>query len=128
MKWVIAVMLLGAASASMADPPAKSKTSHPTSLRTDRHKKSRRAIHAAPAPSYQLQPDPERYQEIQKALLDRGYFKGEANGAWGYDSIDALKHFQADQKLLDDGKLSALTLIGLGLGPKHDSSGLSASK
>jgi hypothetical protein len=68
-----------------------------------------------------LHPDPERYQEIQKALADRGYFKGDVNGQWGDDSVDALKRFQADSKLPDDGKINALSLIGLGLGPKHDS-------
>ena len=77
-------------------------------------------VRAAPAPSYQLHPDPDRYQQIQKALADRGYFKGEPNGTWGDDSVDALKRFQADQKLPDDGKINALTLIGLGLGPKRD--------
>src|SRR6476469_5602493 len=33
-------------------------------------------------PSYQQHPDPERYAEIQKALADRGYFHGDANGEW----------------------------------------------
>ena len=74
-----------------------------------------------PAPSYQLHPDPERYQEIQKALAERGYFKGEPNGEWGPDSVDALKRFQADQKLTNDGKINAPSLIGLGLGPKYNS-------
>jgi peptidoglycan hydrolase-like protein with peptidoglycan-binding domain len=69
-----------------------------------------------------LHPDPQRYQEIQKALAERGYFKGEANGQWGDDSVDALKRFQADQKLPDDGKINSLSLIGLGLGPKHNGS------
>ena len=72
-----------------------------------------------PAPSYQLHPDPERYQQIQQALADKGYFKGEVNGQWGDDSLDALKRFQGDQKIDPDGHLNALTLIGLGLGPKH---------
>jgi hypothetical protein len=72
-----------------------------------------------PAPSYQLHPDPERYQQIQNALAARGYFTGQANGEWGDDSVDALKRFQADQQLPDDGKINALTLIGLGLGPQH---------
>lgn len=81
--------------------------------------KSRRA-RAKPAPSYQLHPDPERYQQIQQALADRGYFKGQVNGEWGDDSVDALKRFQADQKIDTDGKINALSLIGLGLGPKHD--------
>lgn len=79
-----------------------------------------RAAHFAPAPSYQLHPDPERYQQIQQALADRGYFKGEANGAWSDDSVEAMRRFQADQKIDDDGKIDALSLIALGLGPKHD--------
>lgn len=77
--------------------------------------------HSSPQPSYQLHPDPERYQKIQQALADRGYFKGEVNGQWGDDSEDALRRFQADKQLYDDdGHITALTLIGLGLGPKHD--------
>jgi hypothetical protein len=74
-----------------------------------------------PKPIGQQHPEPNRYQEIQKALQDRGYFKGEPNGEWKDDSTDALKRFQADQKLPNDGKVNSLTLIGLGLGPKHDS-------
>jgi hypothetical protein len=75
-----------------------------------------------PAPTYQLHPDPERYQQIQQALADRGYFKGQVNGEWNDDSVDALKRFQTDQKIDNDGKINALSLIGLGLGPKHDGS------
>jgi hypothetical protein len=74
----------------------------------------------APAPAYQLHPDSERYQQIQQALAGRGYFKGQVNGEWGDDSIDAMKRFQAGQKLEPDGKINSLTLIGLGLGAKHD--------
>ncbi|MDQ2775818.1 MAG: peptidoglycan-binding protein, partial [Acidobacteriota bacterium] len=84
------------------------------------HTKSRR--HPAPAPSYQLHPDVQRYTQIQQALADRGYFKGAVDGQWNDDSVDALKRFQTDQKLEGDGKISALTLTGLGLGPKHDGS------
>jgi len=80
--------------------------------------KGRRATHAAS--SSQLHPDPERYQEIQKALADKGYFKGEANGQWGDESTDALRRFQTDQHMSGDGKLDALTLTALGLGPKHE--------
>lgn len=88
----------------------------------NRSGKKTRTAHAAPAPSYQLHPDPERYQTIQKALADRGYFKGDPNGTWGDDSVDALRRFQADQKIDNDGKIDALSLIALGLGPKHDGS------
>ncbi len=79
-----------------------------------------RVARTAPTPSYQLHPDAERYQQIQQALAAKGYFTGDVNGQWGDDSVDALKRFQADQKLDDDGHLNALTLIGLGLGPKHE--------
>jgi len=72
-----------------------------------------------PRPRLQAAPTPERYQEIQQALADRGFFKGEVNGKWGPDSVEALKEFQTSQKLTDDGKISSLSLIGLGLGPKH---------
>ena len=40
------------------------------------------------------------------------------NGAWGADSVAALKKFQQDQNLAVDGKLGALSLIALGLGPE----------
>ncbi len=69
--------------------------------------------------SYQQAPTPDRYREIQQALASKGYFKGEPNGAWGADSADALKRFQADQNLMPDGKINSLSLIALGLGPKH---------
>jgi hypothetical protein len=78
------------------------------------------AASSATALSYQLHPDPERYQQIQQALADKGYYKGEVNGQWGDDSVDALRRFQTDQKLDGDGHVTALSLTNLGLGPKHD--------
>ncbi|HLH42968.1 MAG TPA: peptidoglycan-binding domain-containing protein [Bryobacteraceae bacterium] len=70
--------------------------------------------------SVQQQPTPERYKEIQQALADKGYFTGAVDGNWGPDSVDALKRFQHDQNLPEDGKIGSLALIALGLGPKHD--------
>ena len=67
----------------------------------------------------QAQPTADRYQQIQRALIDKGYFQGEPNGKWGADSTDALKRFQADQNLTSDGRLNSLSLIALGLGPKR---------
>jgi len=88
-----------------------------------RSRTSRTRRRRAPAgPSFQLHPDTARYAEIQKALGERGYFKGEPDGNWNDESIDALKRFQADSKLEADGKINALSLTGLGLGPKHDGS------
>ncbi len=72
--------------------------------------------------SAQKEPAPDRYKEIQQSLSDKGYFGGPVNGAWGPDSVDALKRFQRDQNIGDDGKLGSLSLIALGLGPKRASS------
>lgn len=66
-----------------------------------------------------MQPAVDRYKEIQQALADKGYFAGTVDGTWGPESIDALKRFQKDQNLDVDGKLGALSLMALGLGPKR---------
>jgi peptidoglycan hydrolase-like protein with peptidoglycan-binding domain len=66
------------------------------------------------------QPSPERYKEIQQALASKGYFHTEPDGNWGPASIEALKRFQHDQSLVEDGKIGSLSLIALGLGPKRE--------
>ncbi len=139
-KILTAVAVLGIAS-SLAATPAKThkrrhaaKSASPSSV----HKVAKAATKASSARSkkststrrkgkvtrrvsryYQQAPTPDRYKEIQQALASKGYFQGEPNGAWGADSIDALKRFQADQNLMPDGKISSLSLIALGLGPKR---------
>jgi peptidoglycan hydrolase-like protein with peptidoglycan-binding domain len=70
-----------------------------------------------------MQPTPDRYIEIQQALIDKGYLEGPATGEWGPQSIAALKKFQQDQNLQPTGKLDSLSLITLGLGPRHDPTG-----
>jgi peptidoglycan hydrolase-like protein with peptidoglycan-binding domain len=112
MRWLGAPALFATLLATLsAAPPAKSTHKRPA---------TRRKVARVRTPSYQTHPDPERYKEIQQALADKGYFKGDVNGQWDDDSVSAMKQFQADQKLPDDGKISAPTLIGLGLGPKHE--------
>lgn len=110
MRWLVFLALF--ATVLTAAPPAKKST----------HKRAatRRKVARVRKPAYQVHPDAERYKEIQQALTDKGYFKGDVNGRWGDDSVSAMKQFQADQKLPDDGKISAPVLIGLGLGPKHE--------
>ena len=99
---------------SKAKTPAKSTSKAKTSTAKTKAK-------SAPVSyrSRQTQPTPQRYREIQQALLDRGYFEGPVDGVWGVTSTDALKKFQRDQNLVDDGKIGALSLIGLGLGPQR---------
>lgn len=79
--------------------------------------KGRRA--RRPLRSNQQAPTSDRYKEIQQALVSKGYLEGEPNGEWGPNSVEALKRFQADQNLTPDGKLTSLSLIALGLGPKR---------
>lgn len=70
----------------------------------------------------QAAPSPERYKEIQEALVTKGYLSwDQATGQWNDASVDALKRFQADQKIDSKGRINSLSLIALGLGPKHDS-------
>lgn len=110
-------------------PPARPKTvvsskatsKKPVAAKSARHYKAPVRRAAATRPSYAVpaQPSPERYQQIQQALIEKGYYKGEPNGQWGAESVDALKRFQGDQNLASDGKLNSLSLIALGLGPKR---------
>ena len=69
----------------------------------------------------QLAPTPERYRQIQQALASKGYLKPEeATGKWDQSSVEAMKRFQAEQNLESTGKVNSLSLIALGLGPKHE--------
>jgi peptidoglycan hydrolase-like protein with peptidoglycan-binding domain len=77
--------------------------------------RSRRAT-----PPRQAAPTAERYMEVQRALSDRGYYSGEVDGEWDGECVSALKRFQEEQNLTPDGKLGALSLINLGLGPKRE--------
>ena len=69
----------------------------------------------------QTAPTPDRYREIQSALVSRGYLRQEqVSGTWDQTSIDAMKRFQQEQNIESTGKINSLSLIALGLGPKHD--------
>jgi peptidoglycan hydrolase-like protein with peptidoglycan-binding domain len=99
-----------------AAPAAKAPAKKPAA--TPAKKTTRKRV--VSGPPRQTGPTAERYRQIQQALIDKGYLQGSATGAWGADSVAALRQFQADQKLEASGKINALTLIRLGLGPKRD--------
>lgn len=92
-----------------------------TAARTSRSSSKKRTARST-RPATQQRPTPERYKEIQQALMDKGYLRSEPTGVWGPESAEALKRFQQDRKLPADGKLSARSLIDLGLGPKRAAS------
>jgi peptidoglycan hydrolase-like protein with peptidoglycan-binding domain len=112
-------------STSKKKPTARKPTqtsSTSASRRTSTSKTASKTTKRTPPPRVvkQQQPTPERYKEIQQALADRGYFKGQPDGTWGPESVDALKRFQREQNLVEDGKIGSLSLIALGLGPKRN--------
>jgi peptidoglycan hydrolase-like protein with peptidoglycan-binding domain len=108
-------------SATHARKPATAgaKTTSVKGSKTAAARRIKGKIARVPARSYQQAPTPDRYREIQQALASKGYLQTEPNGQWGPESSDALKRFQADQSLMPDGKINSLSLIALGLGPKH---------
>jgi hypothetical protein len=111
-------------SATSSPPHSTTQTAKPatTSTATRRHTTQttgKKPVAAAPRRSSQQQPTPDRYKEIQQALADRGYFSGAPDGTWGPESAEAMKRFQRDQNLTEDGKIGSLSLIALGLGPKR---------
>lgn len=125
------LLLFGASKAvSHASKSAPGKTSvhkskvSKTSAKSTTHLRKgttrRRARRRPAGPSFQSHPTEDRYKEIQQALADKGYFKGQVDGRWDTDSTESLKHFQADHQITNDGKINSLSLIQLGLGPKRD--------
>jgi Putative peptidoglycan binding domain len=81
-----------------------------------------RPIATPTRPPYQrqMQPTPERYKEIQQALVSRGYLRTDPSGTWDQETMDAMRRFQEDQNIDPTGKIDSLSLIALGLGPKHE--------
>jgi len=109
--------------ASKAPASSATRKSPPTAAKkTTVRKKSARKTPVRSYRAVQQAPTPERYKEIQQALADKGYLQGSPTGQWGTDSADALKRFQQDRNLQPTGKLDSLSLIALGLGPRHEGS------
>ena len=133
---ILTVLFAGAILFAATSPPAaaskkkaitkKAATKKPGSptTKTTVIAKRRSTTRKPGAPSWratQKSPTPDRYKEIQQALVTKGYLEsGGSTGVWDNSSVEALKKFQADQNLEPSGKLDSLSLIGLGLGPKHD--------
>ena len=128
-SFILFAGLLSVASAATTQKVPKRKTYKVTastnkaakhkSLKTKALNKSPKYKAAKTRRSYQQAPTEDRYKEIQQALATKGYLQGQPSGAWGPESVEALKRFQADQNLTADGKLNALSLIAMGLGPKR---------
>ena len=63
---------------------------------------------------------PERISEIQNALIKLGYLEGEASGQYDEKTIEAMKQFQAENKLPQSGYPSAHALKKLGVAKRSN--------
>ena len=54
-------------------------------------------------------------EKIQRRLVKLGFAPGTADGIYGPQTADAVKHFQADRGLVVDGEVGPDTLAALGL-------------
>jgi len=113
---------------SASKKPATVASAHKTTTKAGAKTASTKTVSKkggkkAPVQSWRARqqvPTPDRYRQIQEALAAKGYLKGEPSGVWNGESTEALRRFQADQKLDPSGKLNSLSLIALGLGPRRD--------
>lgn len=101
-------------STAQKSPPTKATTKTASS---SHHRRSTGKTRRAAAPRGQMHPTAERYKQIEEALAARGYLHDSPSGKWGPGSVEALRSFQADHQLPPTGKLDALSLEQLGLGP-----------
>jgi peptidoglycan hydrolase-like protein with peptidoglycan-binding domain len=105
----------------VATQASKKTAARKKSTTSTRKRRSRRA-RAKARQSWrtgQMSPTPERYKEIQTALVEKGFSQQTPDGVWTPEWAGALKRFQQDRKLEPTGKLNSLSLITLGLGPKR---------
>ena len=77
---------------------------------------------AAPHPTaglltYSQALTPDAIRLIQNRLHDAGVFNGAADGAWGADSLQALRVFQQTRGLQATGEMNQATAVTLGINP-----------
>jgi hypothetical protein len=117
----LAALAYGAQDSTAKSAPPKAPARKPTATAAA-HSKTAKKAPTTTWRNRQVAPSPERYKEIQDALVAKGYLKPEdVGGGWNQNSMDALKRFQGEQNIEASGKINSLSLIALGLGPKHDS-------
>lgn len=61
--------------------------------------------------------EPQRIEEIQRALASAGFLNQEPNGVWDPATRDAMRRYQAENGFPKTGLPEARSLMKLGLGP-----------
>ncbi len=114
------------ATASTATPASKTASSSATSHSSTKSAKAKRTKTSTSRKSKhskkrgQQKIDGERTHQIQQALVQKGYLKGEPSDKWDASTEAALRKFQADNGWQNKTVPDSRALIKLGLGPNHD--------
>ena len=108
-----AVLLLSAAPVVSA---ARSTAVTQSSVKKKKGANSKKKV--KPTAHGQKAPTPDRIREIQGALNREGAYDGQPTGKWDDATVDAMKKFQEDHGISPNGKIDAVTLNKLRLGPE----------
>lgn len=119
-------MALALALATLAAATHKPQTDSASPPKHSSHRKSSHRHHYSRHTHAQAAPTPDRISQIQSALAQNGYYRGDPNGKWDSETVAAMEKFQSANGLDATGKLDAPTLQKLGLG--SDIAGVSAPK
>jgi hypothetical protein len=91
------------------------RRSNPSASRSQTSTNSSEAELAAIAPRRRVKIEPSRALEIQQALTNRGFYIGEMTGVYDAATVDAMRRFQASQRIAVTGYPTAHSLKRLGL-------------
>lgn len=116
--WILPPRVTTAESAKEAK---KTTQAHTAKKATHHRKTSRHYVHRRRS-TYRyrlsrLRLQPERIQEIQQALIRKGFLKQEANGKWDSATREAMRNYQQANGFEVTGLPEAKALMKLGLGP-----------
>jgi len=98
--------------------PAAKKSSSVSKRKPTTHTVSKRKRRLSPRQQRaRLHLQPDRTQEIQRALIQAGYLHAEATGTWDESTRAAMRRYQTDHGFPATGLPEAKSLMKLGLGP-----------
>lgn len=89
--------------------------SNPSASRSQTSPNSSEAELAATTPRKRVKIESSRVLQIQQALTQRGFYSGEMTGVYDEATVDAMRRFQASQKISVTGYPTAHALKRLGL-------------
>ena len=96
----------------------RKSTGHASASPARRSRRAHQAQRQAHQPRWkQAHLQSQRVGEIQQALAQAGYYRGEPNGRWDDRTRDAMRHYQQANGFGTTGLPDAKSLMKLGLGP-----------